>query len=50
MNTMQIRFECMALALRSVPQGTSLDAVQQIAEAIYAFVIKEHVAPETPPQ
>lgn len=49
MNTMQIRFEAISLALRSVPQGTSLDAVQQIAEAIYAFVIKEQ-APETPPQ
>lgn len=48
MNTMQIRFEAIALALRSVPQGTSLEAVQAIAETIYAFVIKEQ--PETPPQ
>ena len=48
MNTMQIRFEANALALRSVPQGTPLEEAVKIAEAIYQFVTKEQS--ETPPQ
>ena len=41
MNSMQIRFEAIALALRSVPQGTSLEAVKALAESIFQFVIKD---------
>jgi len=48
MNTMQIRFEAIALALRSVPQGTSLEAVKALAESIFQFVIKDQ--PIEPPQ
>ena len=49
MNTMQIRFEAIALALRSVPQGTPLEEAVKIAEAIFQFVTYVQ-APETPPQ
>ena len=49
MNTMQIRFEAIALALRSVPQGTSLDAFKAIAESIYEFVTKDEPK-DQPPQ
>ena len=48
MNTMQIRFEAIALALRSVPQGTPLEQATAIAEAIYQFVTKDQ--PIEPPQ
>jgi hypothetical protein len=49
MNTMQIRFEAIALALRSVPQGTPLEQATAIAEAIYQFVTKDEPK-DQPPQ